>query len=645
MATYPASFAQGGQGSAGSQHTLLDSDHGCSVSGVTGLDDRPPADGPSARAWNRLSLVRRAFVTVMESAAPDFRLLLGLDLAASMASAATLLVAGKVLSILTGDNPEWAAMWPWLLVVSVLTVIVAVASAVQTERTQMVATILARHVSRRLVAVAGAVEYEAFEDPTFHDRLRRARANIDDRTWMVVWGVARALRTLLDIVMVSVVLLLSVPLLLPVGIIAFVPLWLASVKNSRALYELEFSMTEDDRRREYLERSLTTRQAAKEVRAFALAEPFSARHSALYDERVEKVRAMVNLRTARRSVGSVVTAVFMASALAGVIWLTSRGTISVAAAAVAVVAFRQLGNSIRSFDGAAATLHEESLFLSDFEAFEAMVPEIESHETGRSLPSTFTGLRVEGVSFRYPGTDTAVLHDVDLAFPPTQTVAVVGPNGSGKTTFSLLLAGLYEPTSGRLAWSGDDLAGVVPSERRAAVSSVFQDFVRYELSVRENVALGAPQRVDDLEAICAATAAVGLDEHVMSLERGYDTILSREYEGGAELSVGQWQRLAIARAFFRESPLVLMDEPSSALDAVAEQDLFDRIREVGEGRLLIYISHRFSTVRNADRIIVLDEGRIVGDGDHGNLMGSCELYRRMYNAQADVFLDESPADG
>ena len=624
---------------------FADVTHRGSVSGVTGEDaDRPPDDRPGAGARHRLGLVRRAFVTVMESAASDFRLLLGLDLIASVAGGATLLVAGKVLSILTGDDPTWAEMWPWLLLVSVLTVVVAVMNAVQAERTQMVATILARHVSRRLLAVAGAVEYEAFEDPTFHDRLRRARANIDDRTWTLVWAVARALRTLLDIVMVSVVLLVSVPLLLPVGIIAFIPLWLASVRNSRALYELEFSLTEDDRRREYLERSLTTRQAAKEVRAFALAAPFRERHATLYDDRVDRVRAMVNRRTVRRSVGSVVTAVFMASALVGVIWLTSRGTISVAAAAVAVVAFRQLGNSVRALDGAAATLHEESQFLSDFEAFEAMVPEIESHEAGRPLPSTFTGLRVEGVSFRYPGTHAVVLHDIDLAFPPTQTVAVVGPNGSGKTTFSLLLAGLFAPTEGRLTWSGADLADVVPSQRRAAVSSVFQDFVRYELSVRENVALGAPQRVDDLEAIRAATAAVGLDAHVMSLERGYDTILSREYEGGAELSVGQWQRLAIARAFFRDLPVVLMDEPSSALDAVAEQDLFERIRAVGEGRLLIYISHRFSTVRNADRIIVLDEGRIVGDGDHGELMASCGLYRRMYDAQADVFLGQPSAD-
>jgi ATP-binding cassette subfamily B protein len=209
----------------------------------------------------------------------------------------------------------------------------------------------------------------------------------------------------------------------------------------------------------------------------------------------------------------------------------------------------------------------------------------------------------------------------------------------------LLLAGLFEPTEGQLLWSGVDLADVIPAERRAAVSAVFQDFVRYELSVRENVALGAPHRLDDLEAIRQATAAVGLDEHVTNLALGYDTILSREYQDGAELSVGQWQRLAIARAFFRDTPVVLMDEPSAALDAVAEQDLFDRVRLLGEGRLLVYTSHRFSTVRNADRIIVLDEGRVVGDGAHDALMGTCELYRKMYNAQADVFTDQSPVDG
>jgi len=285
----------------------------------------------------------------------------------------------------------------------------------------------------------------------------------------------------------------------------------------------------------------------------------------------------------------------------------------------------------------AAKIYEGSLYMDnlfDFLALEGDEPFEALTEGGpRGAPE----LRIEHLSFTYPGTDRPVLDDITLTIEPGQTVAVVGPNGAGKTTLIKLLARLYEPAPGQIWLDGTDVVDLSPAEVRKRIGVVFQDFVQFHLSAGENVGLGWLPEIDDRAPIDVAMTAAGADGFLPDLPDGLETMLGRYY-GGAQLSIGQWQRVALARAFMRHSDLLILDEPTAALDAEAEAALFERFVSLKEGRTAILITHRFSTVRFADRIVVLDKGRVVEEGRHGELMANQGLYYRMFTAQAEGYL-------
>jgi ATP-binding cassette subfamily B protein len=296
---------------------------------------------------------------------------------------------------------------------------------------------------------------------------------------------------------------------------------------------------------------------------------------------------------------------------------------------------------IRVAANATGSLRGSALYLHDFEQLQGMrgpgVPDL----ADKALPTA--ELRVEQVSFRYPGTQVTVLHDVCVALEPGRIVALVGVSGSGKTTLANLLAGLYQPTSGRIAYGGVDIAALDQARYRRTLGVVFQDFQRYEMTARANITISDTARVDDGAGAAAAARRAGIADVVEALPSGYDTMLSRSYEGGADLSVGQWQRIALARAFFRDSPVLILDEPAAALDPFAEQELVGRLHELSRDRTVLLISHRFSTVRLADTILVMAEGRIVESGTHDELMARSGRYADLFSAQAKGYLPD-PAD-
>ncbi len=318
-----------------------------------------------------------------------------------------------------------------------------------------------------------------------------------------------------------------------------------------------------------------------------------------------------------------------------VLFLDAR--IGLAAAAAAAYGARQLRSRVDSLITGVARLYQSGLYLDDLHAFVLLKPVVEAARPTAKADGPFSRLTVENVSFAYPGTDRLVLRDVSVDIGRGEVIALVGENGCGKTTLAKLLCQLYRPQSGRILWDGEDTATVDPRSLQESIAVVFQDFVRYQLDAHSNVALGRPERMEDWDAVVDAARAAGAHEFLATLPQGYDTLLSRAFAGGEDLSIGQWQRVALARAFFRDAEFLVLDEPTAALDAKAEHDLFESVRRLCHGRSVLLISHRLSSVRSADRIYVLDGGEVVEQGSHDELMAAGHLYARLFNLQAAAY--------
>jgi ATP-binding cassette subfamily B protein len=452
---------------------------------------------------------------------------------------------------------------------------------------------------------------------------------------VVTYGLVQLLGGLTAAAGVVVALLAIEPLLVPLLLAAGLPLFVVSRRDSRVEFDFALRSTQASRMRLYLRSVLLGRTEAKEVRAFALQRPFRARYDALCDEHLADLRRMIGRRL-RLAVlaGAVVTALTTATLL-GLLLLVLHGRISLAEAGAAALAVRLLAGRIDLAYGAVGSLFESALFLQDMRKFQTLVPSA-SKRAGDEAPAGFELLRVSGVGFRYPGATVPALSGIDLEVRRGELIVLVGENGSGKTTLAKLLAGLFAPTAGSVSWDGVDLARFDPASVRRRVTVIFQDFVRYALPARSNIALG---RDEEPATVVDSARRAGAHGFLSRLPAGYETVLSKEYAGGRDLSEGQWQRVALARAFHRDAPLVVLDEPASALDPRAEHELLATVRTLLAGRTVLFVSHRFATARSADRIVVLAGGRIVEQGDHDTLMGACGTYAELFALQAAGYLD------
>jgi ATP-binding cassette subfamily B protein len=604
-------------------------------------------DGPATRLTVRqgLRLIVGAAKLAWRAAPGELTLSLALQLVSGVAVVLQLLLARSVLAAVIDPNQHhtFGDVVPQLIVLALITGLSAAASAILGERQRVLAALVERHVLDRILDVVAEVPLTSFEDPAFHDRLRRATINASERSWQVSLAIVSLLTAVATLVPLAGVLVRIEPWIAPAVLLAYLPLHVVTTRNGRATYEFSYRMTTEDRERSYLGGVLLTPQAAKEVRLFAANHWIRSRYDHLYDRRIHELRRLTRHRLQRALFANAwSTAVTIGGIAALVAWALS-GRLSAASAGIAAVAIQQVGSQLRNVGGSAGSLHECALFLDDVITF--LDDPVERHDdaTHRPVPERFDRLVASGVSFAYPGTDRPVLHDIDLEIGGHEVVALVGPNGSGKTTLAKLLCGLYQPTAGRITWDGVDLATCDPVEVRRRVAAAFQDFVRYELSGRHNVGLGQAERMDDLDAIRRAAVAAGADDLLSGLLHGYDTRLSRAFDDGVDLSIGQWQRVALARAFFRDAPFLVLDEPTASLDPHAERELFEAMRELQRGRAVLLISHRFSTVRSADRIYVLDDGRVIEQGTHAELMARRGRYAELFTLQAAAYIDDEPA--
>jgi ATP-binding cassette, subfamily B, bacterial len=532
-----------------------------------------------------------------------------------------------------------ASVWPSAALLGVITAVLGLAGVVLREQQRLLSELTSRYAQDRILDVTCAVELAAFDEPEFHDRVARAQAGVM-RAPQMVFGLQGLGRSLAGATGAAVALLAVAPLLVPVALLALIPGWVASGRRGRAFYQFGFIMTPRDRERGYLASLLTGRDPAKEVRAFGLAGFLRTRHDRLYDERIAEMRRISARQMRGMAAADLASAATIAASIAGILWLAVSHHLALPSAAAGAAALVLLGQRLAFAGQSAGMLQESAMFIDDFLAFTELAPPCpqpqESAAPGHE-PGPFGRIVVEGVTFSYPGSERVALRDVSLHVEPGEVVALVGANGSGKTTLAKLLAGLYLPSQGRVCWDGRDTREVDSRELLSHAAIVFQDFIRYALSAGDNIALGRHERAQDTAAIVRAAERAGADRDIGTLPEGYQTLLGPAFIDGTDLSTGQWQRLALARTFFRDAPLVILDEPTAALDAKAEHELFARIGELFGDRSVLIISHRFSTVRSADRIYVLNEGCVVESGTHEELIAAGGTYAELFTLQASPY--------
>jgi ABC-type multidrug transport system fused ATPase/permease subunit len=571
-----------------------------------------------------------------------FLLTSALWLITSIGTAVQLFVAQAVFSAVLGNGgkADLETLAPPLIALVVVTVTLDLAGAVRAEQSRVLGELVGRRATDRVLDVSTRIDLLAFESPDFYDRLQRARAQGQFRATQTVNGLLGIVGSLGTAAAIVLALAAIQPLLLPFVLIGYVPLWVVASLNTRDLYHYTRGMTPNDRQRNYLQNVLMGRNAAKEVRSFNLAGYLRGRYDRLYDERIAELRQLAKRRTVRSLLGSLTSSMVTVGTIAVLSWLYVSDRMSLAAVGAAVFGLYQLANQLRGLHMSATSLYESTLFIRDYSNFLTLEPQVEAHEGTRPAPHGFERLTVEDVSFTYPESDRPAVDGVSLEVGRGEVVALVGENGSGKTTLAKMLAGLYRPQGGRIRWDDVDLAEVDADELRRSIAVIFQDFERYLLPARENVGLGRKERIDDFATIVEAAQRADADDFLSGLPEGYETMLGREFSGGFDLSIGQWQRVALARAFFRDAPFVILDEPTASLDARAESRLFERMRELLEGRSVVLISHRFSSVRSADRIYVLHEGRVVEHGSHDQLMAEDGLYAELFTLQARAYVEQ-----
>jgi ATP-binding cassette subfamily B protein len=549
--------------------------------------------------------------------------------------------------------PGWTfSVMGMIVFLAVLQFVIFALSALLNTLRNISQQLLQNSVSMRIQLMvmekAATLDLPFYEDAASYDLLRRAQNDSINRPVLMIATAFGLFQTLLTFITMIAVLVAVSPILALLALASPIPAFIADTRYGWRGYNIARWGSRLLRRMTYLVSLVTTDTFAKEVKLFGLGQYFIERYRLIarvfYDtQRSQLVQrymtgfALGNLSTIVNSFTYLFIAV---QAIAG--RLTIGALVAYAQAAT------QVQNSIQSILGGFTGMYEHNLYLNNLTELMSKQPSMPVKDAPAPVPLPLRGeITFENVSFAYPGSEGQALSDLSFTIPAGQTLAVVGRNGAGKTTLFKLICRLYDPTAGRILIDGIDIRDFEPEQLRAQIGAMFQDYVDYQATAAENIGLGSVLQITDREAVVSASKQAGSDELIARLPEGYDTALGKWFDAGVNLSGGEWQKVALARSFMREEArILLLDEPTSALDAQAEYDLFERLKSLTHGRTAVYISHRFSTVRRADRIVFLEHGRLVEEGTHSELMRLNGRYARLFRMQAAAYTGEEiePAD-
>ena len=541
---------------------------------------------------------------------------------------------GAFLVQAAGDkNPiPLLALLPWVAGVAVAGWILRAGSSIVAEAQ---AEAVSDHVQEALQKKSAEIDLAYYETSSYHDQMRLAQSEAGSRPVSIVRNLTQLGSGVLVLGSVIGVLWASQGYLLPILLAAALPGAVARVWNSRRWHAWRVSQNAAERQAGYLHLLLTSFPFAKEIRILGTGDELRRRFGALRRSLRESRLHFVRRRAGIEIAADAVSAAAIVAGL-GLIYLRMQSdSMSLGDLALLYGGFQKGKGAFSGVLGSLAALYEDSLFISHFYRFLGLPRRVGSPERPAAMPRRIEReIRIEHVSFRYHGANKDVLRDVDLSIRPGERLALVGENGSGKTTLVKLLCRLYDPTGGRILVDGTDIREFPLEKYRASFGVLFQDFARYQMSAGENIRMGDVAVPEGDPRIAAAARQAGAAEIAERLPTGYDTQLGRLFAGGVELSEGQWQRFALARTLLRQAPIWLFDEPTSSLDAKAERQLLDTVMGMALGKILVVVSHRFSTVQAADRIVVLSEGRLVESGTHLQLLQANGIYAGLFAPHA-----------
>jgi ATP-binding cassette subfamily B protein len=559
----------------------------------------------------------------------------------SLVAAAAPKVAGWIIDNIAGtvQHKQPASNQLWSLVALEFALVMAsnIFSRAIDYYDRVLADRYTRHVSIQVMEHASALDLQAYENPVFYDRLERARVQATDRLGMIQ-SIGRLFQQVVTTATLSIAILWYSPWVLLLLVVCLIPAFLGESHFAFLNYALNFRQTPVKRELDYLRQVGGSKEAAKELKLFGLNTFLTNRFTKLSNQILDENLELSRKRLVAASLLSFLSTAGYYGAYVWIIYKTVTGVLSYGDLVFLTQIIMNASSNISQIFSTLSSIADQALFLTDLLAFFQMEPTVVSKLNALPAPRPISGgFEFIDVSFQYPGTERRVLDRLSFRLEPGERIALIGQNGQGKTTIVKLITRLYDPSGGRILLDGTDLRDYDIADLCKEIGVIFQDFMRYEMTARENIAVGRIEYLSDLDRIKGAAEKSLADGVINRLPKSYEQMLGRRFEGGVDLSGGEWQKLALARAYLRESQVLILDEPTAALDARSEFEVFERFNELTKGKMALFISHRFSTVRMAERIIVLENGAIAEEGNHDSLIALGGRYAEMFDLQASSY--------